>query len=357
MIRILDRLVAGSFLKVFLTFIVGAPILFILGDLTDNLKRFLDRGLSVPEVLHAYFFMIPQYFQWSFPVAAMVATVFTVLTMTQHREIVAAKAGGISFHRLVLPLFLMGALLAGVALGLEGVVPRSYRRASEILEQVNPLRENRSFFVFQGEGGRNFSIRNLTVSSGTITGVSMERIEPGSNRAADHLIAEVARYEPEIGWTFEMGFYRLFPEGGKELAFQFGSLRTRGFTERPPDLLDDPRKPEEMTYIEMGRLADIQLRSGGRPTKLLTDREEKLAVPLLTFVIVLFGAPLATSTKRGGTAYGIGMALLSTILYLLLFRLSTGLGETGAMEPFTAAWLPNFCFLVVGLFLLVRVRT
>ena len=123
--RILDRLVARSFLKVFLAFIAGAPILFMLGDLTDNLKRYLDRGLTVPEVLQAYFFMIPQYFQWSFPVASMVATVFTVLTMTQHREIVAAKAGGISFHRLILPLVLLGALLAGVALGLEEVVPRS----------------------------------------------------------------------------------------------------------------------------------------------------------------------------------------------------------------------------------------
>jgi lipopolysaccharide export system permease protein len=211
--------------------------------------------------------------------------------------------------------------------------------------------------VFQGEDGRNFSIRNLTVGSGTITGMVMERIEPGSNRATDHLLAEVTRYDPEIGWTFNSGYYRLFLEGGKELAFKFGSLRTRGFRERPEDLLDEPRKPEEMTYTEMGRLADIMVRSGGRPYKLLTDREEKLAVPLLTFVIVLFGAPLATSTKRGGTAYGIGMALFSTILYLLFFRLSTGLGETGAMEPFTAAWLPNLCFLVAGLFLLVRVRT
>jgi lipopolysaccharide export system permease protein len=357
MTRILDRLVVRSFLRVFMAFIVGAPILFVLGDLTDNLKTYLDRGLTGFEVTKAYFFMLPQYFQWSFPVASMVATVFTVLTMTQHREIIAAKAGGISFHRLIFPLFLLGALLAGVALGLEEIVPRSYRQASEVLEQVDPRRENRSNFVFQGEGGRNLSVRNLTVSSGTLTGVVMERIEQGSNRAADHLIAESARYHPEIGWTLNNGFYRLFLEERGEVAFRFGSLRTRGFTEKPEDLLEDPRKPEEMTYTEMGRLADIMIRSGGRPHKLLTDREEKLAVPLLTFVIVLFGAPLATSTKRGGTAYGIGMALLSTIFYLLFFRLSTGFGETGAIEPFMAAWLPNFCFLIAGLFLLIRVRT
>jgi lipopolysaccharide export system permease protein len=357
MTRILDRLVARSYLRVFVAFIVGAPILFVLGDLTDRLKTYLDRGLTGMEVAQAYFFMLPQYFQWSFPVASMVATVFTVLTMTQHREIVAAKAGGVSFHRLIFPLFLLGAFLASIALGLEEIVPRSYRQASEILQQVDAGGESRANFVFQGEDGRNFSIRNLVVSTGAMTGVVMETVEPGANRAKDHLISETAQYDPAIGWTFNSGYYRMFLEGGKEAAFRFGSLRTRGFSERPEDLQDRPRKPEEMTYTEMGRLADIMVRSGNRPTKLLTDREEKLAVPLLTFVVVLFGAPLATTTKRGGTAFGIGMALLSTILYLLFFRLSTGLGETGAMEPFIAAWLPNFCFFGAGLILLIRVRT
>ena len=87
--------------------------------------------------------------------------------------------------------------------------------------------------MFQGEDGRNFSIRNLTVSTGTITGVVMERVEPGSNRATDHLIAEEATYDPEIGWTFQMGYYRLFPEGNREVAFRFSELRTRGFSRTP----------------------------------------------------------------------------------------------------------------------------
>jgi lipopolysaccharide export system permease protein len=76
-----------------------------------------------------------------------------------------------------------------------------------------------------------------------------------------------------------------------------------------------------------------------------------------TLVIILFGAPLATSTKRGGTAYGIGVALLSTILYMLLFRISGAVGETGALDPVTAAWLPNLIFLGAGMVFLTRVRT
>jgi len=357
MIRILDRLVTRSFMKVFLAIILGSPVLFILGDITENLEDYLGAGLTWLEVGKAYLYKMPQFIQWSFPFASLISTVFTVQTMTLHREIVAAKAGGISFHRLIVPIIFLGVFLTGVALALEEVVPRANLRAAAVLGQDDTRREWRTNFVFQGEDGRNFSIQRLNVAEGTLNGIVMETVEPGTNRPTTHLTAEFAEYEPELGWTFNEGFYRVFLDGGEEVAAQFQQLRTRGFTERPEDFLEEPRDAEEMTREEMGRLADIIERSGGTPTKLLVDREEKIAIPVATLVIILFGAPLATSTKRGGTAYGIGVALLSTILYMLLFRISGAVGETGALDPLTAAWLPNLVFLGAGLIFLWLVRT
>jgi lipopolysaccharide export system permease protein len=357
MIRILDRLVALSFLRVFIAFTLGSPILFILGDVTENLDGYLDQELTGLAITKAYLFMVPQYIQWAFPIAALVAVVFTIQTMTLHREIVAAKAGGISFHRLILPILTVGLFLTGIALGLAAIVPRANTIAGEILQQQDFRRDFRGNFSFQGEDGRNFSVRSLSVSAGTLNEVVMETVEPGSNHPMDHLTSKIVRFDPAVGWTFEDGFYRIFLEDGEELAFKYRTLQTRGFRERPEDFLEEPKAPEEMTYQEMGRLADIMARSGGRPHKLLVDRQEKLAIPVATLVIILFGAPLATSTKRGGTAYGIGVALLSTILYMLLFRISGAFGETGTLEPFIAAWLPNFFFLGAGLIFMIRVRT
>jgi lipopolysaccharide export system permease protein len=357
MIRIMDRLVGRSFLKVFLAFILGSPVLFILGDVTENLSDYLEAGLTLVEVGKAWAYKLPQFIQWSFPIAALVSTVFTIQTMTLHKEIVAAKAGGISFHRLIVPILFLGVVLTGVALGLEELVPRTNRRAAEILRQEDVRRIWRTNFVYQGEDGRNFSIQRLNAEHGTLTGVVMETVDPGTSRPNAHLTAEGADYDPVLGWTFTEGYYRNFLEGGEEVTTQFQLFRTRGFEEKPEDLLEEPKPPEEMTRAEMGRLADIIERSGGTPHKLRVDREEKIAIPVATLIIILFGAPLATSTKRGGTAFGIGMALLSTIFYMLLFRVSGAVGETGAIDPFTAAWLPNFIFLGGGLIFLVRVRT
>lgn len=357
MIRILDRLVATSFLRVFLAFVLGSPILFILGDVTENLSDYLEAGLTMTEVMKAWAYKLPQFIQWSFPIAALVSTVFTVQTMTLHKEIVAAKAGGISFHRLIVPILFLGVLLTGVALGLEELVPRTNRRAAEILRQEDIRRIWRTNFVYQSDDGRNFSVQRLNAEEGALTGVVMEVVDPGTSRPSSHLTSEGAYYHPDSTWTFTEGFHRVFLEDGEEVTTQFQWFRTRGFEEKPEDLLEEPRAPEEMTRAEMGRLADIIERSGGTPNKLRVDREEKIAIPVATLIIIIFGAPLATSTKRGGPAFGIGMALLSTIFYMLLFRISGAVGETGGLSPFTAAWLPNLLFLAGGVLMLGRVRT
>jgi lipopolysaccharide export system permease protein len=110
--RTLDRLVATTFLKLWVAVTLATPPLFNLGDFTENLDSYLDRGLTRFEVAQAYFYKLPEYFQFAFPIAALVATVFTIHTMTRHREIVAAKAGGISFHRVMAPLVVIGVTCA-----------------------------------------------------------------------------------------------------------------------------------------------------------------------------------------------------------------------------------------------------
>ena len=112
-----------------------------------------------------------------------------------------------------------------------------------------------------------------------------------------------------------------------------------------------------MTYAEIDRLARIIQRSGGDANELLVKKEQKIAIPVMTLVIVLFGAPLATSSRRGGAAFGIGLSLATVLVFMMLLRVSAALGEAGALAPLTAAWLPNAVFAVAGIVFTVRVRT
>jgi lipopolysaccharide export system permease protein len=112
-----------------------------------------------------------------------------------------------------------------------------------------------------------------------------------------------------------------------------------------------------MRFAELTRFIRALERSGGDANVLRVERALKIAIPITCLVIALFGAPLATSTQRGGTAYGIGVSLATTIIFLLMIQLTKAVGGKALISPDVAAWLPNTMFAVMGLVLLVRVRT
>jgi lipopolysaccharide export system permease protein len=75
------------------------------------------------------------------------------------------------------------------------------------------------------------------------------------------------------------------------------------------------------------------------------------------FIIAVFGAPLAITSPRSGTAFGIAISLGSTVLFLLLMQIAKAVGAGGVVDPVIAAWIPSGVFLLIGLILVARVRT
>jgi len=115
----LDRYVRWQWSRVFFVVMLGFPILVIVIDLTDNLNKYLSSGLSKGSVALAYVYGMPETMFLVLPAAVLFATTFTVGPMGRHSEITAAKAGGISFLRLIRPLLLLSgaAVVAGLVLG------------------------------------------------------------------------------------------------------------------------------------------------------------------------------------------------------------------------------------------------
>ncbi|CAN5722452.1 LPS export ABC transporter permease LptG [soil metagenome] len=356
MMKLLDRYISRQFVITFLSLVLGLPLLFIITDLTDNLDKHLGRGLELGPVALSYLYIIPQYILWAIPIAALVATVFTIGGLTRHQEIAAAKAGGISFYRLIAPILILSFIISLGALGLGELVPVTNHLRAELLgERQNRSGSLRTNFVFQTEGGRVLSVRRLDSTGNEMTGVVVEQGGDGT-RPSLHQTAERALWT-EDGWRLEQGYLRLIGNGGEETTIRFAGTRIPTLSETPEELLAEPKDPAEMRYHEITRSIRAIERSGGDARSMKVEQAQKISLPLAVLVIVLFGAPLATSSQRGGTAFGVGVSLAVTMVYLLLFRIGKAVGASGAMDPIVAAWLPNLLFLAAGLVLLSRVRT
>lgn len=368
--RTLDGYVLREWLRVFMITLLGFPILVIIIDLTDKMDQYLSRGLASGKIALSYVFDLPEKMFLVLPVAVLFATVFTVGSLGRHSELTAAKASGISFHRLVRPLFLAGAAAFLMGLVLGELAPVATTKRLELLgertTQSLPTRDN---FVYRADGGWVYAIRGLDLRTRQMMDLVLEREGTGVEYPTIVLAAQTATYTDSSRkrkdarnrgyWTLQRGSLR-YLEGdqpGGEYAFAFDSLQSRTLRESPVDLLAQPKAPDEMRYAELQRYIDALARSGSNAKKLQVELALKIAIPLICLLIALFGAPLAISSPKSGAAWGVAASLATTFIVLLMFQLAKAVGSGGVLPPMLAAWLPNLLVGVAAMYLLRKAPT
>lgn len=358
MMRTLDQYVLRQFFKIFGICVLGVPVLFIVIAFTDDIDNLLQDSVTGGDVFMHYAYQFPYHMLLAFPIACLIAAVFTVSVMTRHFEVIAAKAGGISFHRLVAPMYVASAALSLVALALTEVIPAANQRSADVVEEDRAPEGARLSFVYRGEGGRYYSIRRLAATRGEIEQVRIDREGAGYDYPAYSIDALRADWDSTAGrWIVRDGVLRLLPQRGRTLDFRFAELHQAGFTESPEELLAPPKDVDNMNYGELQRYIDALERSGSDTRGLRVELNLKVAFPFACLIIVLFGAPLANATRQSGASMSIGIALVTTLLFLVMTRMAEALGAGGAMPPVAAAWMPNLLFLAAGIYLNRRAAT
>ena len=358
MVRALDRYVFTEFWKIFVTTALGFPILVNIIDLTDNLDRYLGQNLSAGRIALSYLYWLPDSMFMILPAAVLFATVFSIGALTRHSEITAAKASGISFYRFIAPIFVGAVIATIVGLILGELAPLTNKKRLDIL-QVNKITagSDRYNFAYAADRGRVYKIGALRVAESSIEGMEIERKGNGPDYPSYVINSNMARYRTGKGWLLQKGAMHLLTDSMQNTTFSFDSLVDRHFAEAPKQLTLAQKAPTDMGFRELGRFITSMERSGAEVNELRVERMLKIAIPVTCIVILLFGAPLATSTQRGGAAYGIGLSLATTVIFLMLIQLMKGIGGKGMIPADLAAWLPSIIFGVVGIILFARVRT
>ncbi len=353
----LDRYVASEFARIFLVTTAGFPVLVFVIDLVDNLRKYTERKLTLEAVAMSYFYWIPDTLFMVLPAAVLFATVFSIGTFTRYAEITAAKASGISFYRFIAPILLMATLATGIGLVFSELAPPANSKRLQLLSGDNQFRETARYnFAFANEAGRVYRIYALNTEQQRIERVELE--EQGSEQRAGLLIAsDSGHYRPGRGWLLTKGQLHVLPNDSIDIAFGFDSILDRQLTETPDELRATEREPSEMKFAELTRFIRALERSGTDVNLLKVERMLKIAIPVTCIIIALFGAPLATSSQRGGAAFGVAVSLATTVLFLVLIQLTKAIGGKGLVDPELAAWLPNLMVGILALGLLARVRT
>lgn len=358
--RILDRYVAGEFLRMWMSALLAFVVIFLVVNLFEKLSKFLEFHVPMGIIIKYYLFMIPYIIKWINPIAVLLGVLFSLGSLSRSLEITAMTASGLSLRRIIFPVILFGIIIsAGVFVFGETVVPYANARLEEIdtvyIKRLPTLKTVRRInLAYRGKEGRFYYIRVFDGIRDQMRDVRIiEKAADGSVRRL--IVARQAIWRGDR-WQFRHGSIRTFRTSG-EVDMEYFEKKYIPIAEVPKDFLREQKTAEAMKYRELAvHIANLES-SGADATKERVELYLKISVALANFVVVFLGAPLALQSQRAGLAYGFGVAILLGFLLWGALAVGRALGQDGTLPPLVAAFLPDTLFAALGVGMLYRART
>src|SRR5690606_20975399 len=116
--------------------------LFVSGDLLSLANLVVELGAPIEPALKVFLLKLPQIIVWTLPMSVLLATLLSLSRLSQNSEIVAMRAGGMSFGRLAAPILCVSLLISVVSFLInEPLVPHTNAASRRVLvEEVRGSR-------------------------------------------------------------------------------------------------------------------------------------------------------------------------------------------------------------------------
>ena len=354
-LKIIDRYilreVIGSFLFGAFTFLS----IFLVDILMELIDYIISKGIPVDTTVKLFLYALPAVLVLVIPMALLFSVLIALSRLTSDNEIIAMKAGGIHFYRIVVSLIWVSLLMTGLTIVLnEVLVPNSTFLRRELYRKVilkRPLPKIAENVFFEGGKNRMFYVRKYEKSTDRMKNITVFE-QTGRNKYPNIIEATYGNWE-NYSWCFYNGVIREFTGSGLEKYFgryKKMVMPTDTSTEGDSGSYTTPR---EMSFRQLLQKIDENRRAGIDVINMQIELWNKTAIPFASCIFVLIGAPLAVTSKRSsGGSVGMGISIIIIFVYYIIMSAGRALGEGRMLNPILSAWLPNIIMGILGMFLI-----
>lgn len=357
--KIIDRYMVKGFTAPFVWCSFIFMVMAIIIDIFSFIEDIVKYKIPASSIWAFYLYYSPTIFLQVTPMAVLLSTIYVLSNLNKNNEITAMKSSGISLWRILAPLLTMGLLISAVMFVVnDKVIPPSSKKAGEIRREelekekrkYNPMKlENVAVY---GAGNRIVFARNYDIQKMTLGDIIIHQHDAAANLMSK-ITAQTGVWTKD-GWKFSRVIIYRIDNSGKILGEpEFFTETIIPLKEKPGDFANKEWRADYMSYNELRRYIQNFKGAGKRLVKnLLVELHYKLSFPLISFIIILVGAPFAIITTRGGVLIGIGMSIVIGLLYYASIAISLALGKAGIFPPIVAAWFGNVSFTILGIYLI-----
>jgi lipopolysaccharide export system permease protein len=356
--KLLDKYIANEFWQ---------PLFFGVGIVTgvwfgaDQLKTIFNlimkSGVPLNLALMIIGLHLPAIIVLTIPIGVLLGTLLVFNRMSGDSEIIALRTCGVSFYRIMVAPLMFGIITSVVSFGInEYVVPIANRTSKKLeflalyksempagasnftyMERGKDMSLNRVFYIGQYDDKKIYNIIVLDFTRNKLV-----QIVSAASGAWNH-----------GEWLLEKGrTYVLAGDSDITRIMQFDKFSMPGIKNAQKALENQKVAPKDMSMIELSQYMDILKQSNALTADLLVRFHQKLAQPLACLIVALAGAPLGLLARRSRSNIGLVYSAAVVFAYYVMVSTSGALGESGRLDPFLAAWLPNIIIGSVGLIIL-----
>jgi len=363
--------VIAAFFSALALFLVLLCALVLLKELVETITQ---NGVPALIAIKIFAYQIPGMLVYAFPMAMLLGILLTFSNMSSTSEMVAIRAAGVSFVRIVVPLLSLGIAAMIVTFAISNVfAPYASKRSAELMDEaLNKVRKQEVNLTIHGsdEGDPTYIIWSpeLDLSTSTLNNVTIlyfnEESRPKAMLDADKAVWD----EHTEDWLFygarltyidrSSPLYSAEPRSENSLLkINIPELK---INRNPEDLYMTNRDPTHYTSDEIREYIRHQREIGGDKKdigKWSTRLAQRYSLPFTCIVLTLIGAALGLRNHRTSSAIGLGISIIVIFVYYAFAIFISTFGDSGTISPYVAAWLPIVLGTIVGIILVARANT
>lgn len=363
--KTLYRYIWQELLPPFFLGLLGFTFILLTGRILQLTELFVNKGISFAHIAKFIYYLIPSFMVLTIPMAMLLAVMVAFSRMASDNEITALKSSGISLYQMVPPVILwaLGAFILTIFFSLH-LLPQANQASRSLLFEIASTKAHvgvkERVFNDDFEGlviyvervsPRTFKWENIFISDSRLPEETHAIVAREGEVLADPTQLTV-NLKLKNGSIHKLGKQ---PEVYQKIDFATYNLRLSlktGLAKKQ----DEKKHPADMTLNELLQAIRFWRLKSEEAKILLIKIHEKFTIPFACIVFGLIGIPLGAQSPlgRAGKSLGFSWSVAVILIYYLLTNAGNSLAERGFISVELGLWFPNFFFLGLSIYLLVK---
>jgi LPS export ABC transporter permease LptF/LPS export ABC transporter permease LptG len=348
-------------------------LVFLINALFDMAELVIKKDIPVHVVVKLLAYLMPPIFEMAIPMALLLGILIGIGRLSADSELVALRASGVSYRRILMPVMTLAGLCFAASLVLTLFVEPQARYMqrrlySEQLYSSDLRREIKPRVFFEQVPGLLIYADDVYQEGDFLGRVFLHQTDAEGREVVTLARRAQIEYDRKGGvveFLLESGTNHTMSPGEPE-SYQISHFDRQRVVRGPDDtfrmkmgILSRP-SPRNYSEQSIAELKTSAAQAGSLMTGPTQDRvigtiraemHRRWSLPFACITLAFLGLPLGIANRRGGKGSGFSLSLVIVIAYWLLSTSAQQMVREGHLSPWIGSWGPHAVLISLGVVL------